>query len=455
MKQTLSSRWQALIVRQYSIPEASALFMVAFLISAVLGIVRQALFNAQYGTGMEASAFIAAFRLPETLVNLIAGGTLSNALIPVLAGVSREDGPDAEWELASLVLVTFLALFTLAILIGMIFAPLFITRLLAPGFDAPTSELTIVLTRIMLLEAILGLVTSVIMAVLNSRYQFTLSALSIIVHNTTLITGILLSRGFPQIDIYGAAVGVIGDGILQLLILLPGMRANRFRFTPRWNLADKRLREVIRLMVPNGLSGVVNYAGVIAETSYASLVQEKATLSAIQNALLLIGLPVRLLGTAIGQAAFPRLAGIAAAKEWTRLRRTILVTFGIAIILAMPVIVFFITLGRPLVRLVFERGRFSATDGDLTYTMLAAYSIAIPAYIGTDMMTRGLTALRDTTTPLFTNIGQLVIRIGLISLLIVQIGPVGIPIGFTISAYAETITLALVLLFRLRQQERQ
>jgi putative peptidoglycan lipid II flippase len=451
MKQTLRSRWQALVIREYTIPEASALFMIAFLVSAALGIVRQVLFNAQFGAGMEANAFYAAFRLPDTLTALIAGGTLSNALIPVLAGVAREEGQAAEWQLASLVLTIFLLVFTLAVLIGVLFAPLFVTHVLAPGFDQPTSDLTIILTRIMLFQSILSVATSVIMAVLNGRHQFTLSGLTIITHNTTLIAGILAARFIPGLGIYGPALGVIGDALVQLCILLPGLRPNQFRYRPAWNLADRRLRHVVRLLLPNGLSAVVNYTGSIVDTAYASFAPETAALPAIQNALLLIGLPTRLLGVAVAQAAFPRMASQVAAAQWARMRSTIMRTLSIAVVLALPVMVAMVGLGRSLIRLLFERGRFDATAGSLTYAMLVAYIVALPAYIATELISRSLIAMRDTTTPLITNCGQLALRVGLVALLLQRIGAVAIPVAFAISSVIEAIALMGVLLLKLRR----
>jgi putative peptidoglycan lipid II flippase len=450
IRRTITLRLNAWLVREYSIPEASVLFMVAFLISASLGVLRQVLFNAQFGAGPEASAFYAAFRLPDTLTSLIAGGTLSNALIPVLARVSREEGRDAEWRLINLVLNSFTGFFALVILASLIFAPVFVERLLAPGFDPTTRDLTVSLTRIMLLHALLGVVSSVGMALLNSRAQFTLTGLSIICHNFTLISGILAARSIPGVGVYGPALGVVGDALLQLLILIPGIRANQFRYRPIWSLRDRRLREVVRMLLPNGLSAGVNYAGTIVDTAYASLAREAAALPALQNAVLLIGVPIRLLGIAVGQAAFPRLAAHAAAADRRQIRATIVRALAITVALALPVMLGLIGVGRELIRALFERGRFDAGAGSLTYAMLAAYALALPAYIGTELVSRGLIAMHDTTTPLITNCGQLLSRVALIVMLLDTLGALAIPIAFAISSALETAALAGVLFWRLR-----
>ncbi len=177
-----------LLTREFSIVEASGMMIAAFGLSAVLGAIRQVLFNAQFGTGREANAYYAAARLPDTLFSLIAGGALSSAMLPVLVATWRVQGEEWGQRLVNLVLSTLLAVLSVVVLLGLIFAPSFVTHVLAPGFDAPTSQLTIRLTRIMLLEPLILAVGAVSIAVLNGRNQFLLPALSIISHNFTIIS---------------------------------------------------------------------------------------------------------------------------------------------------------------------------------------------------------------------------------------------------------------------------
>ena len=440
----------ALLTREYSVATGSALWMVAFGISAALGIVRQVLFNAQFGAGAEASAYYAAFRLPDTITTLVAGGTLANALIPVLLAAERNIGLAAARRLTNLVLSGLLIALAGAMIVGMAAAPLFVTRVLAPGFDAPTSQLTIALARVMLLQLVPVAFTSVASAVLLSHNRCMLPIIGISAHNVVLVGSLLLARLQPALGVYAPTVGVAGESLLQLAILLPGLYAVGFRFRPAWSPRDRDLREVVRLLIPNGLSGVVNYAGAIVDTAFASLAGTAAGIPALQNALLLIGLPVRLLGIAIGQAAFPRMAGQVAANDRVGMRRTLLRALGIALALALVALAGLALLGRPVIALLFERGRFTVADGDLTYTLLVAYAAALPAYIGTELVTRGLIALHDTRTPLVTNCLQLAGRAALIPLLLGSVGVLAIPIAFAVTSALETVALAAVLFRRLR-----
>jgi len=441
-----------LYTREFTIAEASLILMTAFFLSAALGAVRQVLFNAQFGVGMAANAYYAAFRLPDTLFSLIAGGALSSAMIPVLLNTTRAEGERAGWRLISLVATVLLAFFALLVLVVELFTPFFVSNLLAPGFDPATSQLTVTLTRIMLLQPLILALGSVATAVLNSRNQFLPTALSIISHNVALISGIVAAQRWPGLGILGPTLGVLGGAVLQVLILAPGLRGRGAHFRLVWNLADVRLREVIALLIPNGLSVGVNYAGFIVDTAFATRAPESAALAALYNAFLLVGLPIALLGQAVGQAAFPRLTGHAERAEWRPMRRTLLLALAAACGLALLAVVALLALGRPVIQILFERGEFDAAAGDLTYRVLVAYAVALPAYIGTEVITRGLIALRDTRTPLLTNILQLAGRTALMTFFVPRYGVIAIPAALAITATVETLLLATVLFLRLQRQ---
>jgi putative peptidoglycan lipid II flippase len=445
-------RLRGLLTREFSIGEAAFILMVSFFLSAMLGAVRQVLFNAQFGAGQEASAYYAAFRLPDTLFSLIAGGALSSAMIPVLISARREQGEQAGQRLAGLVLSSLLAVFAVIVVLGELLAPAFVTRLLAPGFDAETSDLTVSLTRIMLLQPLILAIGSVATAVLNSRNQFLFTALSVMSYNIALIGGILAARAVPGLGIYGPTLGVIGGAVLQVLILLPGLLARGTPLRLAWDPRDARLREVVRLLIPNGLAVGVGYTGFILDTAFASKAAEPAALPAIQNAWLLVGLPIALLGQAVGQAAFPRLAAHAAALDWRQMRRTLLASLAAAIALAVPALLGLLLLGRETIRILFERGRFDAAAGALTYDVLAVYALALPAYVGTEVVTRGLIALRDTRTPLVTNLIQTAGRAAIMTALIGSAGVVAVPIAFAVSAALETVALATILFVRVQHR---
>jgi putative peptidoglycan lipid II flippase len=165
----------------------------------------------------------------------------------------------------------------------------------------------------------------------------------------------------------------------------------------------------------------------------------------------MVGLPIALLGQAVGQAAFPRLSGHASDGNWREMKRTLLLSLGAVVVLAVPALLGLVVLGKPMVQAVFQHGKFDAEAGDLTAKLLIAYAVALPAYVATEVITRGLIALHDTRTPLATNTVQLLGRALIIALLISSKGAVAIPIAFAVSASIETVVLGTVLTAKLRR----
>ncbi|HEX3722048.1 MAG TPA: murein biosynthesis integral membrane protein MurJ [Nitrolancea sp.] len=365
-------RWRRHFVREFSITEGVVLLMSSIVFSAVLGSLRQILLNARFGTGIEANAYYASFRLPDALFGLIAGGALSSAMIPILLSTEREDGHAAWSELVNLVLTSLMAVLIVVIAVSEILAPFFVHHLLAPGFDAETSRLTITLTRIMLLQPLILAMGSVATAVLNSRNQFLLTSISYASHNISIIAGISATWFFPRLGIYGPTLGLLAGAVLQVIILLPGIRDNGLRFGLRWNPGSERLHQVVRLLIPNGLSIGVGSVGIVVDTAFASKVHNSAALPAIQNAWLLVALPIAFLGQGVGQAVFPRLAAYAAAYEWRTMRSTLLWGLAAVVTLTLPAMLGLAILGRFIIHILFEHGSFDAAAGSLTYKVLLA-----------------------------------------------------------------------------------
>src|SRR5579859_7799341 len=240
--------------RRFSIAEAAFLLMMAYLASRGLGLVRQTLFNAIFGTGPEANAYYAAFRLPDTLFSLIAGGALIQAFVPVFITYEKDRGKRETWRLTSLVFNVMLVALTVLVLIGEFVAPAFVSHWLVPGYSPAVQDLTTSLTRIMLLQPlILGLGT-IATAIISSKNQFLLPAFSIAVYNIGLIGGLLVTLAFPVVGIYGPTYGVLAAAACQALVQLPGLVKQKFEYSFFWDLKHVGLHQILFLLVPNILA---------------------------------------------------------------------------------------------------------------------------------------------------------------------------------------------------------
>ena len=397
-------------LRHFSVTEGALLLMMAYLTSKGLGVVRQSLFNALFGTGPQATAYFAAFNLPDTLFNLIAGGALSSAFIPIFIRYEQRLGDREAWRLASLVLNVLLVGLTAVILLAELFAPQFVSTLLVPGLPPAQKALTTTLTRIMLLHPlILGLGT-VATAILNSKRQFLLPAVSIAIYDFGLIGGLLVSRAFPHVGIYGPTFGLLVSACCQVGVLVPALLKQGVRYTFLWDLRYPGLREVLALLIPNllaiGIASVIN----IVDTAFASYLPDPASIAAIKNAALLYGLPAVLLVSAVGQALLPQITAQAARGRYLRMRHTILKIGGATVLLSVPAALVLYVVGKPAIRILFQHGAFTAHSSALTTTALLGYAIMLPAVTADTLLILCFYALKDARTPLFTNIGVLALH---------------------------------------------
>ena len=309
-----------LALRRFGIAEAAFLLMMAYLASRGLGVIRQTLFNALFGTGPQANAYYAAFRLPDLLFSLIAGGALIQAFVPVFVSYEKEHGQSETWRLTSLVFNVSLVALTSLVLIAEFAAPAFVSHWLVPGYSPAEQNLTTSLTRIMLFHTlILGLGT-IVTGVLESKRQFLLPALSIAIYNFALIGGLLVTWMFPKVGIYGPTYGVVAGAACQVLIQIPGLVKQKFRYSFFWDLKNAGLHQVMFLLGPNLVAVGISSIVLVIDTAFTSYLPDKASLSAIHNAFMLFDLPAALLGQTLALAALPQLSSLNADRHFLHFR---------------------------------------------------------------------------------------------------------------------------------------
>lgn len=446
----------AFSLRRFSITEAVLLLIVAYCASKGLGAIRQILFNYLFGVGLAANAYTAAIRLPETLFDLIAGGALVHALVPVFLSHEEQRGQRELWRLASLVFNVLLIALSALALIAELIAPIFVSKLLVPGYPPAEQALTTSLTRIMLIQTlILGLGT-VATAILDTKRQFILPALSIALYDVGIIIGLLCTMAFPKLGIYGPAWGVVGSAVIQVLVLVPGLVKRGARYSFFWDIRYPALRDVLRLLTPNVLMVAVSSAGFIVDTSFISYMPQHASLAANHNAHLLFTFPQTLFAVAIGQAALPTMAALATARRYERLRRVIVKLLGGAFILSIVASLIMYLFGKPLIRLLFQHGAFGKHATALTSTALLGYAVALPAVTMATLLIVIFYAMQDAKPPLFAVILGVAAHLGLLVFLMHALSGkhviLAIPLAAAGDGLVQTLFLGILLIVRLRSR---
>ena len=390
------------------IARAAGLVMALFVVSRVLGLLREMVISYQFGTGGDLDAYLAAFRLPDILFQIVAGGALASAFIPTFTTLLARQDDKGAWRLASAIINLVLILTAAFAALAALLAPWLVSAIIAPGFDAQRQALTSDLMRVMLITPVIFGVSGVFMGILNARKHFLLPALAPILYNLGIILGAVFLA--PDMGVMGLAAGVVAGALGHLLVQIPGLVRYGLRYTPTLGLQLASVREVGRLMLPRvvGLAAVqINF---LVNTILASGLVP-GSLTAINFAWLLMLLPQGVFAQSIATAAFPTFSTQAAKGQVAEMRSTLAVTLRAVLYLALPAAIGLIVLRKPLVQIIFQRGAFTETSTEMVAWALAFFALGLPAHAVVEIVVRAFYALHDTKTPVMIGIGAMVLNV--------------------------------------------
>ena len=392
------------------IAKAATLVMALFVVSRVLGLAREIVIGAAFGTSAAYDAYLAAVRIPDILFILIAGGALGSAFIPIFTDYFAQGNPQGGWRLASAVINLLLVALTVAAGLAWLSAQALVANVLVPGFEPDQQALTVSLMRTMLVAPIFFGVSGVVMGILNARQHFFLPALAPSFLNLSLIVAAWLLAS--RIGVRALALGYVAGAVLHLAVQLPGLVWVGARYWPLLTLRDPGVRRVLRLMGPRVLGLAVVQLNFLVNVNLASAMGAGAV-SAINYAFLIMMLPQGVFAQAVGTAAFPTFAEQVARGKRVEMRSTLAATLRAVFFLSIPATVGLLVLGRPLVELLFERGAFETTSTEAVAWALAFYTLGLVGHAGLEIIARAFYALHDTFTPVWVGGLAMGLNVGL------------------------------------------
>ncbi|HKP27207.1 MAG TPA: murein biosynthesis integral membrane protein MurJ [Dongiaceae bacterium] len=368
------------------------------LISRALGFVREMLIAHWFGTSAVADAWFVAQRLPNLFRRLFAEGAFNSAFVPMFAGRLEQGGTAEARAFAERVLAAMLVFMLLLTALAEIAMPLLIL-VFAPGFyDEPSKfALTVLLTSICFPYLLFMFLAALFGGILNSLHHFGHAAAAPILLNVVLTLGLIFVAPHLDDPVMVLAWGETFAGLLQFLWLyiVAAKLGYGLRLPPPRITAE--IKQVAKLMVPGLISGGAQQISIAIATILSSL-QDQAV-SYLSYADRLYQLPLSLVGAAIGVVLLPVLArsirGGREAEGMAAFNRSL--EFGLMLIL--PSTVGLILAAEPIVRVVYERGEFSADATTNTALALMAISIGLPAYVLNKTLQPGFFARGDTVTP--------------------------------------------------------
>ncbi len=425
---------------------ARATLVVAlfFVLSRLTGLAREVIIGARFGTSAEYDAYLAAFRAPDLLFQLVAGGALGSAFIPVFAGFWLRDERPQAWLLFSRVLnIVTLVLIVLAGIAALAAEPL-VAQVIAPGFDPAQQTLTVSLMRVMLVGTVIFGAGGLVMGALNATQHFLWPAVAPVLYNVAIIAAAWLLA--PRLGVRGLALGVVAGAAAHLLVQLPQLVRTGARYTPSLAVADGSVREVLRLMGPRVLGLLFVQMHFFVNTILASGLVV-GSLSALNYAWLLMLLPLGIFAQSVATTVFPTLAAQAAAGDLPALRRTYAQTLRTVLFVVLPSAVALLTFGRPLVALLLERGVFGPDSTQRVATALALYALGLAGHATLEITVRAFYALHNTWTPVVVGVGAMALNI---ALGIWWVGPLGFG-GLALANSVATTLEALLLVLLVRR----
>jgi putative peptidoglycan lipid II flippase len=432
-----------LVRRQSSILSAAFVIAVTYGASMALGILRERLLVARFYSccRQQLDVYYAAFRLPDMIFQLVVIGALAAAFIPVFSEKLSKDEEGA-YRLASSLINLLLGFFLILGVIIFIAARPF-SALITGNFTAAQVDLMAQMTRLMLFAQIFFLVSNFLSAIVQSHQRFLLPALSPIVYNLGIILSILLFSG--PLGIWAATIGALVGAFFHFLIQVPLAFKLGFRYSLAFDWRNSGVQRVVRLMLPRTLALAASQVEATVSLFLATSLSP-GSLTIYYLAQRLVDLPVRLLGTSIGQAALPLLSRQLAEEKVEEFKKTLGQSLGQILFIALPTTAIFLVLRVQLVRFAYGAKTFPWTATIMTGRTLAAVTFSIFSQSAVQLLVRGFYALHDTANPFVVSLVSVMINIGL-SLLFVfsfQMGIFGLALAFSIANFFNFLLLLIL-----------
>jgi putative peptidoglycan lipid II flippase len=412
--------------------------------SRVLGLVRETVVAGTFGASGATSAFDAISSVPKMVYELLVGGMLSAALVPVLSEYATKERR-AELEQILSILLSLAGVVLIVVVVLLELGAQWVAPLLVGGFDAELLRTATLLVRIIVPSILIYGLSGIIQAYHYARKRFVYPAMGAPAHNLGLIVAVIFLA--TKLHIASLSVAVLMAATAQLALQLPGLRGVRLTLCLDWQ--HPVVRRILRLYAPVVLSIVVSNLGIIIDRNLDSRTVAEA-ITWMSKATFLIQLPLGLVSMAISLAVLPTLSQIDAHVELDRFKRTFSLGLRLVLVVIIPAAAVLFVLGKPIIELIYQHGEFTPADTLSTWHALRYYLLGLP-FAAIDLpLIFAFYAQKDTVTPVIVGI--------LATLLYLAVGP-GLAfmagwgfLGLVIANSVQLIGHAVIMLIAFRQR---
>lgn len=447
-----------------SIARAALIIAAGNVASRVLGIVREQVIAFLFGASAETDAFRVATRIPITLYDLLIGGMISAALVPVLSGYADRDDHDDFWLVSSLIANVMAVLLLILTGVLILLAPQVIA-LYGPGLDAASGVLATDMLRLTLPAVIFQGLSGVFTAVHYARRHFVAPAASIGVFNLGIIVAALLLH--QQLGAISLVIGVLVGAFVQSVVLLFALRG--FQYRARLSMSHPAQRKILRLYFPVLIGLGFSSFAVAVDTNLATQTGV-GNVSSMIFATTLIQFPLGLIAAAVSYAILPTLSRYAlpaeadtpdvvvemepdpaapaedrAVGDEEKFRKTLGVGLKIVLLAIVPATIGLIILRYPIIQILFQRGAFDIGATETTAMAFLAYAPGLPAAAIDQVLLFAFYSRRNTITPVLVGVMSIGVFLAFAFSLIGPLGFVGLALANSFQWIFHAIVLGFLM----------
>jgi putative peptidoglycan lipid II flippase len=386
---------------------ASAILTTGMILGRAMGFLREALIGSRFGASATTDAYIVATTIPYILNNVVAGGSLNAALMPVLAGYQIKDQKKEVWHLCNIVLnLVIISGVILSVVIGYVLNGWCI-GLVGHGFEPNTKRLAAALLRKGAFSLLLVGILDVFITVLNSFRSFWAPSLISLVLNSSIIVFVFLFSA--RWGITSAVLGLVCGVGAQVLLQIPSMRRHGFRYELAIDLHHPALSNLLRLFFPMMISSLLAQVYTIVDRAMASRLNP-GSIAALNYASMISGV-FMFVGNSIAIGSFPHLSELAARKDERGQRSVLFRSVLLCLFVLAPVCFLMAAIPIPIVGILLKRGEFDVAAVSATASALRFFAMNVPVSAAFYILSRGFFARGDTVRPLLLGFCGLAIHV--------------------------------------------
>jgi putative peptidoglycan lipid II flippase len=436
-------------MRSGGLVRAAGVVGFATLLSRILGYVRDMVIAYFFGTGDAADAFFVAFRIPNLLRRLFAEGSLTVAFIPIFTEYLVRESKKSAYEFANAVFTLLSMVLVILSCLGVVCAPL-IVKIMAWGFTGNASkfELTVILTRIMFPYIFFISLVALCMGILNSLKHFAAPALAPVLLNLSMILSVIILMPYFSQPVLALALGVIIGGFTQLALQIPFLKKKEVTLKVSFNFSHPGLKRLVKLMLPAVLGAAVYQINIVIITMIASFLPA-GSVSYLYYSDRVFQFPLALFGIALATASLPAMSDQVAQNKMDDLKETLSHSLRLIFFITIPAMVGLAVLGIPIVRILFQRGEFSAEATLLTAKSLLWFTVGLWSVAGVRVVANVFYALQDIWTPVKVAVVSIIGNLVLCLVLMKPLQHGGLALAVSLSSMLNLMILLVMLRMRL------